>query len=184
MEGSIMAVDASSGTFLWKHEQTNQWAVHPNVPIYANGFIYCTSGYGKGGLMLKLSDDGSSITESWRDPNLDPRIGGAILLNGRLYGSGDKTRKLYCIDWKTGKELFSTSSMAPGNIIYSDGLFYVYSEAGNVGILEATNDSFNLISSFKVPYGANQHWAHLVIGNKKLYVRHGTSLMVYDIAAK
>ncbi|MCX6320716.1 MAG: hypothetical protein NTX93_02795 [Bacteroidia bacterium] len=26
-------------------------------------------------------------------------------------------------------------------------------------------------------------WAHHVIKDKKLYVRHGTSLMVYDIAA-
>ncbi len=33
-----------------------------------------------------------------------------------------------------------------------------------------------------VPFGTNTHWAHLVIKDKKLYVRHGTSLMVYDIA--
>jgi outer membrane protein assembly factor BamB len=184
MEGAIIAVDASTGAFLWQHEQTNTYAVHPNVPIYNNGFIYCTSGYDKGGLMLKLSDDGSSITESWREPALNPRIGGVVLLNGRLYGSGDKIRKLYCIDWKTGKELFSTTSLALANVIYADGLIYAYSESGNVGIIEPKNDSFNVISSFKVPFGANQHWAHLVINNKKLYVRHGTSLMVYDLSAK
>ncbi len=184
MEGSIMAVDASNGAFMWKHEQTNQWSVHPNVPLYNNGFIYCTSGYDKGGLMLKLSEDGSSITEIWREPTLNPKIGGVLLLNGRLYGSGDKIRKLYCIDWKTGKELFSTTSLAPANVIYSDGLIYAYSESGNVGIIEPKDDSFSIIGSFKVPFGANQHWAHLVINNKKLYVRHGTSLMVYDIAAR
>jgi outer membrane protein assembly factor BamB len=184
MEKSIMAVDASNGAFLWKHEQTNDWAVHPNVPIYNNGYLYCTSGYGRGGVMLKLSEDGSSITEAWRDPNLDPKIGGVVLLNGRIYGSGDKNRKLFCIDWKTGKEIYSTSNMAPGNLIFADGLIYAYSEAGNVAILEPGENSFNVISSFKVPFGANQHWSHLVINNKKLYVRHGTSLMVYDIASR
>lgn len=134
--------------------------------------------------MLRLSEDGQSISEVWRDPKLDARLGGVVLVNGRLYGTGDNNRKLFCIDWKTGKELYSASGLAPANIIYSDGLLYVYSESGKIGLVEPRADSFNVISSFSVPYGANQHWAHLVIGNKKLYVRHGTSLMVYDIAGK
>jgi hypothetical protein len=74
--------------------------------------------------------------------------------------------------------------MAPGNIIAAEGLLYCYSEAGMVGLVEPKADGFKLVSSFKVPFGANQHWAHLVVNNKRLYVRHGTSLMVYDIAAK
>ena len=184
MEGSIQGLDASNGNFLWKHEQTNQWAVHPNVPLYSNGFVYCTSGYGRGGLMLKLSQDASSITEVWRDPKLDPRVGGVVLVNERIYGTGDNQRKLFCLDWNTGKEIYSTAKLAPGNIIYSDGLLYLYSEMGTVGLVESKADGFNIISTFKVPYGANQHWAHLVIHDKKLYVRHGTSLMVYDIGAK
>jgi outer membrane protein assembly factor BamB len=184
MEASIQGIDASNGNFLWKHEQTNEWAVHPNLPVYSKGYVYCTSGYGRGGLMLKLSEDGSNITEVWRDPMLDPKIGGVVLVNGRLYGSGDKTRKLYCIDWNTGRQIYSTSSLAPGNIIYDDGLLYVYCENGTVGLIEPKTESFNVISTFKVAYGANQHWAHLVIHDKRLYVRHGTSLMVYDIAAK
>ncbi len=184
MEGSIQGIDASSGTFLWSHEQTNTYAVHPNVSLYSNGHVYCVSGYGRGGLMLRLSEDGQSISEVWRDPKLDSRLGGVVLVNGRLYGTGDNNRKLFCIDWKTGKELYSASGLAPANIIYSDGLLYLYSESGKIVLVEPRPDSFSMISSFSVPYGANQHWAHLVISNKKLYVRHGTSLMVYDIAGR
>jgi hypothetical protein len=42
-------------------------------------------------------------------------------------------------------------------------------------------NKFRKISAFKVPYGEAQHWAHPVIKNGRLYVRHGSSLMVYDI---
>lgn len=42
-------------------------------------------------------------------------------------------------------------------------------------------NKFSKISAFKVPYGEAQHWAHLVIKDGRLYVRHGSSLMVYDI---
>ena len=182
-EKSISGIDAVSGTLLWNHEQTNQYAVHANTPIYKDGFLYCVSGYGKGGVMLKLADDGNSVTEAWRDSQLDPKMGGTVVLNGKIYGASDKTRKLYCLDWATGKEIYSANIMAPGNIISDEGLLYCYAESGSIGLVEPKADGFNVISSFKVPLGANQHWAHLVIFDKKLYVRHGTSLMVYDIAA-
>ena len=183
MERSIWGFDASTGAILWNVSQTNDPNVHPNTPVYIDGMVYCTSGYGTGGVMLKLSADGSSVKEEWRYPRLDPKTGGVVVLNGRIYGLGDKNRKFFCLDWKTGKELFSVNSLAPGNIITDDGLFYIYSESGKVSLVEPKTDGINIISSFPVPFGANQHWAHLVIKDKRLYVRHGTSLMVYDIAS-
>ncbi len=181
MENSIQGIDATTGKFLWKHPQPNQYSVHPNVPVFINGNLYCTSGYGQGGVMLKLSEDGSSVTELWRNKSLDPRMGGVVAFDSKIFGAGDNTRKLLCIDWNSGKELYSINQLAPSNIIANDGLLYVYSERGTVNLVEPKADSFNIISSFKVPFGTAQHWAHLVIKNKRLYVRHGNSLMVYDL---
>jgi len=132
--------------------------------------------------MLKLSLDGNIINEVWKNASLDPKIGGVVVLNGRIYGTGDRNRRLFCLDWQTGKELFSITDLAPANIIANDGLLYIYSEAGKIALVEPKTDGFNIISSFPVPFGTDTHWAHLVICNKKLYVRHGSSLMVYDIA--
>ena len=181
-ENSILGIDASTGQLLWTHEQTNEWSVHPNTPIYRDGYIYVVSGYGRGGVQLKLSADGSSVTRVWRNSSLDNQMGGVILLENRLYGAGHNTRKLICLDWKTGEELYSSSQVQRGNTIFADGLLYCYDERGKVALVEPQLDGFNVISSFPVPYGANQHWAHLVIHNKRLYVRHGNALMVYDIA--
>lgn len=182
-ESSIMGFDANTGEFLWDHYQPNQYYVHANTPLYKDGMLYIVSGYGKGGVMLTLSDDGSTITELWRDSTLDNRMGGVILLDGKIYGSGDYNREWYCLDWNTGELLGSTPLFKKGNIIYADGMFYCYSEAGEVALAIPENNKFNMISKFSVPYGEMQHWAHLVIHNKKLYVRHGSSLMVYDISA-
>lgn len=180
---SIMGLDASTGELLWSYPHPNKWSVQANTPIYKDGKLYCFSGYGKGGVLLQLSDDGKSVTEVWTDPMLDSKMGGAILLDGKIYGSGDKNRKWFCIDWETGKELYSATPLKVGNIIYADGMLYCYGDGGNVGLVDPKSNDFSLVSSFKVPYGEMYHWAHLVIHNKKLYVRHGTSLMVYDISA-
>jgi outer membrane protein assembly factor BamB len=184
MAESIQGIDAATGSFLWKFPHPNEWSVHPNTPVFIDGLLYCTSGYGQGGVMLKLAPDGKSVSEVWRNKKLDPKIGGVVVLNGRIYGMGDNNRRFFCLDWKTGKEVFTASNPVPGNIISAEGLLYVYTEGGKVMLIQPDNDKLSILGSFNVPYGANYHWAHLVINNKKLFVRHGSSLMVYDIAAR
>ncbi len=181
-EFSVLGLDAISGEMLWSYEKKNRWAVHPNTPIYHEGQLYCVSGYGTGGIMLKLSEDGTEVTEVWKNISLDNQMGGVILLNGKLYGGGHASRKWFCLDWNTGEELFVTKELRRGNTIYADGVLYFYDERGFVNLIQPDGANTKVISKFKVPYGSAQHWAHLVINNKKLYVRHGNSLMVYSIA--
>ena len=133
--------------------------------------------------MLKLSPDGSSVSEVWKSRVPDPKFGGFVLLGGKIFGAGDHNRKLSCVDWLTGKELYSLRQLAPGNVIANDGLLYVYTENGSVSLVKPAAASFEIINSFKVPRGSGTHWAHLVINDRRLYVRHGGSLMVYDIAS-
>jgi outer membrane protein assembly factor BamB len=181
---SIIGLDALTGEFLWSTDQPNQWSVHANTPYYRDGFVYCVSGYGKGGVMIKLSDDGRSAEEVWRNESLDGRMGGFIVLDDKIWGPGDKGVKWYCLDWNSGEELVVESLIKKGNITYADGMLYLYGEDGKVALADPTDTSYNIVSQFSVPYGEDQHWAFPVIFNKRLYVRHGTSLMVYDIAAE
>jgi len=182
MDRSIQGYDASTGKFLWKFDFNMDPYVHPNVPVYIDGYLYCVSGYGLGGVMLKLSSDGSSVSEVWRNSKLDPKMHGVVVLDGKIYGTGDRNRRFFCIDWKTGNEVFVLNQLAPANIISNDGLLYIYSENGTVSLARPKPDGIDIISSFRVPLGSGTHWAHLVINNKKLYVRHGNSMMVYNIA--
>lgn len=179
---SILGIDAENGKLLWSHPQPNQYSVHANTPLYNNGKLYAVSGYGKGGVMLDISDDGSSVTELWRNNEVDNRMGGVVLIDGKIYGGGDKFRDWFCLDWETGKVLYTSDEFKTGNIIAADGLLYWYTQSGEVALVKPTENSFKIISSFDVPYGSKQHWAHLVINNKRLFVRHGNSLMVYSIA--
>jgi hypothetical protein len=73
-----------------------------------------------------------------------------------------------------------------GSIISAEGMLYIYDERnGNVGLVNATPEKFDLVSSFKVTQGdTGPFWAHPVIHNGNLYLRHGKVLMVYDIKAK
>ncbi|NLU38652.1 MAG: PQQ-binding-like beta-propeller repeat protein [Bacteroidales bacterium] len=181
MASHILGVDASTGKTLWSYEQPNQWSVHANTPIYANGMIFCTSGYGQGTVALNLSSDGNSVSKAWFNPKFDSRMGGAVYIDGYLYSSGDKNREWQCLDAKTGTEKWASTEIGKGDIISADGLLFLYSEKGELALAEANPNSFKLLSQAKVEKGTAQHWAHPVINDGTLYVRHGNALIAYKI---
>ena len=75
--------------------------------------------------------------------------------------------------------------MGGGSIIYADGMFYCYAERdGEIALVNASHNSFDIVSKFPVPLGTKEHWARLVIDKGVLYVRHGDALMAYKIAAQ
>jgi outer membrane protein assembly factor BamB len=62
-------------------------------------------------------------------------------------------------------------------------MLYCYEEAsGTVGLVKATPDGFDPVSTFMITLGEKEHWAHPVVCGKRLYIRHGDILMSFDIA--
>ncbi len=180
-EKHILGIDTESGTLLWSYEHTNQWAVHANTPIFYENSLFCFSGYGQGGVKLDLNADGSQVTKAWDNKKMDSRIGGAVIVNGYIYGSGDNSRDWKCIDWKTGEQKYASQAIAKGNIISADGMLFCYTEKGELALVPASPLGFNIAGKVKVELGSGQHWAHIVINNGLLYVRHGKSLVAYKI---
>jgi outer membrane protein assembly factor BamB len=178
---SITGLDADNGKLLWSIDQPNKYSVHANTPVFLNGNLFCVSGYGKGGVMLKVAPDGSSVQEIWRSTLIDNRMGGFIILDGKIFGSDDTGKAWYCLDFATGKELYSEKITGKGNITCADGMLYCYGESGEVVLVQPTATGFKKAGAFKVPYGSAQHWAFPVIANGRLYLRHGSSVMVYDL---
>lgn len=180
---SILGLDAADGTLLWSHPWPNKYSVHANTPFYKDGALFCMSGYGKGCIKLKLSHDGAVKQEVWTSLEPDNRMGGFVVWNDVIYGSDDRAGKWFGIDWNNGEEVFADEELlGKGNVIFADGHLYCYSDRGEVALVKPTASGMEKVSSFMVPYGSEQHWAHLVIAGKKLFVRHGNSLMVYDIS--
>ncbi|HBL75383.1 MAG TPA: hypothetical protein DD458_09165 [Prolixibacteraceae bacterium] len=182
MASHILGIDASNGKLLWNYEQTNRWSVHANTPVYSDGAVFCFSGYGQGGVKLKLSSDGSSVSKEWFSTDYDSRMGGVVLINGYLYGSGDNNREWMCIDWKTGETKYKSSEVGKGAVIASGNKLIGYSEKGELFLAEANPTEFKLISKVKVELGTAQHWVHPVINDGILYLRHGNTLIAYKIS--
>jgi outer membrane protein assembly factor BamB len=195
--GHVFGVNASNGKILWKvsHDQSSD----PNLrryelikcttPLYKDGMVYVTGGYDTGGMMVRIAKDGKSANIVWTDPLLDNHHGGVVLVNGYIYGSNwinNGDGNWCCIDWKSGKKMWEEHWNGKGSVISADDMLYIYEERkGNIGLLRVNPDKFDLISSFAVTQGnAGPYWAHPVIHNGILYLRHTNALMAYNIKVK
>jgi outer membrane protein assembly factor BamB len=179
----IVGVDVATGKKLWSFENINRHAVHPNIPVYGgDNMLLCTSGYGKGSVMLRLIDGGRNVEKVWDLAQLDSRMGAMVKVGDYAYGSGDANRFWFCVDWKTGELKYKENTLPIGNVIAADGMLYCYSDRGDFALVKITPDKFDIVSRFPVTLGTDQHWAHPVIYRGTLYVRHGNTLMAYKIS--
>lgn len=185
---SIMGLDANTGEMYWRVEQTQQNKIHANTPIYSDGKLIVSSAdptENSGLVQLKLSEDGKNAEVVWRNKKFRNLMGGLVKIDSCIYGSAYMKNDWQVIDWNTGEMLVQDKEIGGGSIIYADGLFYCYAERdGEIALVDAASDKFEIISKFEVPLGTKEHWARPVIDDGTLYVRHGDALMAYSISSK
>lgn len=181
-ENDILAFNAETGEMLWAHPQPSGNDINPNVPIYHDGLLFSATGYKGGAWLYQLKDGGKTAELLWHNTEMDNQMHGAIKVGDYIYASGHQgSRNWFCVDWKTGKTMYKVRDMAPCNVIFADGMLYCYSENGTMNLVKPNPDKFERVSSFKVTLGTAQHWAHPVIHQGILYLRHGNALMAYKV---
>ena len=52
-----------------------------------------------------------------------------------------------------------------------------------MGLVQPSPEKCEVVSTFKVTQGDGPHWAHPVVSDGRLYIRHGNALMCYDVSA-
>jgi len=177
----FVCVDSENGKVLWTIPHETRHDIAAVTPLrYCQGRVYFSS-HETGGTMIRLSQDGSNYTELWSSQALDCLHGGVLWNHPNLYGSDNKDNWV-CQDIRTGEVKLQEKILeAKGSIICADGMLYCYSEKGTLGLVRPTRDGMELVSSFKVTLGTDEHWAHPVVCNGRLYIRHGDVLMAFDI---
>jgi len=86
------------------------------------------------------------------------------------------------LDWETGAKKYAARGVGKGSLTCVDGMLYTLSIDRLMGFVRPSSEKFDLISSFKIPKGGKgKSWAHPVVCNGRLYLRHGEFLYVYDV---
>ncbi len=187
----IIGVNAADGKILWKfnfksvNNDPGSGRNYIQTPVYKDGYLFAANGYGQTAAKIRLNDDGRDPELVWKNPEINPHVGGMVLIGNYLYSSTHDNNSLgrwICVDWTTGKTMWTTTWYNKGSIISSDDMLYLYEERwGHVGLAKPNGQKLEIVSEFQVKKGTGPYWAHPVIDKGRLFVRHGDYLAVYSL---
>jgi outer membrane protein assembly factor BamB len=177
----IVGIDITNGNLLWSFPFKERNSVHPNTPIYIDNKLLCLAPQ-IGAVMLQYKNGGREVEKMWASGQLDPISGHAMIVGDYIYCSGwTNSKKWFCANRHTGEIMYEDEQLFTGAVIFADGMLYCYTERGEMALVRPNHERFEIVSQFTIERGDGQHWAHPVIHNGILYVRHGNSLMAYKI---
>jgi outer membrane protein assembly factor BamB len=189
---NVLGIDAKDGRVMWKVDYVATNAAigrvmknHAGTPVFRDGNILIANGYNWVSMKLKLSADGNSVAKVWENRNFDPQLGGVVLLGNYIFGTTHMSQPAdswACVDWTTGKTLWTNKWKGRGSVISADGILIMFEErTGTVALANPNPAKLDIVSEFKITKGEGPFWAHPSLRNGKMYIRHGEALMVYQV---
>ena len=188
----VIGVEASSGKPLWFYGNVGNGTASIPTPIVSGDYVFCSSGYGTGSALIKLSKGqaGFDVQEIYflDGDKHQNHHGGMIQKDGFVYcGHGHNNGLPVCINGKSGEDAWRPGR-GPGSgsaaIAYADGHFYFRYEDATMALIEATPKEYKLKGEFKIASHNGKSWPHPVIAGGKLYLRDQDELLCYDIKKK
>lgn len=182
---SIAGVNAADGKLLWKTDFPGKVAVIP-TPIFKDGQVFVAAGYGVGCMSFKVGPD-NVVEHLYDSTDMINHHGGVILVDDHLYGYNDKGGWT-CMEFKTGKVIWTEKKLGKGAIHCADGMLYLLEEkTGTVVLIEASPKGWNEKGRFTLNPQTTQRspkgmiWTHPVVSGGKLYLRDQELLFSFDV---
>jgi hypothetical protein len=187
-DSTVEGLDAKTGKNLFSIPWRNRLTTNCTMPIYHNGCLFISTGYDFGSKMFKLTKNANGTIkteEVWYEKQVDNHHGDVILVGDHVYGSTFEGS--WCsINFMTGEVGYLVRGFGKGSIHYADGLFYCFTEDNKtVALVKPEPKEFVELSRFELPNEAEgKSWAHPVVINGRLYLRHAQYLYCYDVKAQ
>ena len=183
---SVEGLDSKTGKRLFSIPWTNQRNVHCTMPIYRDDNLFLTTGYEGGTAKLfkltKNADGTIKPVELWSEARFNNQHGGVILVGDYIYGTNHGGS--WCsINFLTGEVGYQSRAAGKGSVHYADGLLYGLSEDDKTVVLvKPEPKEYIELGRFELPNDAEgKSWAHPVVLNGRLYLRHAQYLYCYDV---
>ena len=182
---NVVGVNPENGEILWKSQWSGKVAVIP-TPIFSDGSVYITSGYGVGCKLINI--DNNSPSDVYENKVMKNHHGGVIKVGKYLYGYSDGVGWV-CQDFKSGELIWNEKkALGKGAIAYADNHLYCLGEGdGKVVLIEATPKGWTPKGEFIIKPQTEKRnpkggiWTHPVINNGKLYLRDQEYILCYNI---
>jgi outer membrane protein assembly factor BamB len=188
----LLAIDPAKGEtvaqFPWRAKILA--SVNASTPVIKGDEIFISETYEVGSAVVKFN--GKSFQEVWTDR--DRRRDRAMALhwntpiehNGYLYGSSGyhtEEAELRCVEWKTGKVMWSEPNMGRSSLLLVDNTLVCLSEEGTLRLIKPTPDRYTELAKWELtaddglPLLPPPAWAAPALSHGLLYLEGANRLV-------
>lgn len=167
---AFIGVNVESGEQLWSERWLTSFNCNAADPILHDGKMFLSSGYNRGSALFDLAGGTPSLI--WKSKEMKNQIHTSLLYEEHLYGiDGDMESgaRLRCMEWSTGKVIWSVDDLRPGGLALADGKLLVLTESGELIIAPASPSSWMPTSRVKIIDG--KCWTAPVLCDGRLFCR-------------
>ena len=189
--GTISAVSLADGKLLWSTPFSTRY--NASTPMVEGPVLYCA---GSGVTAVKLEKQGDKVTdkELWKDQDASVVFNTPVIKDGLMFGLSERN-EIFCIDTKTGKNLWSHRLEGGngsgggggggrgrgrggrggfGSIIAAGPVLFALTPAGELVVFKPDRAEFKQVASYKVANGNT--YAYPVVTSAGVYVKDGDSV--------
>jgi outer membrane protein assembly factor BamB len=188
--GGLLAIDPQKGETITEHPYRARRleSVNASTPVVVGNEIFVSETYEIGSAVLQF--DGSKFTELWSDRNRRRNQAMALHWNtpievdGYLYGSSGyhaPEAELRCVEWKTGKVMWSEPNMGRASLLLVDGTLFCLCEDGTLRILRPNPQKYEELAKWEYGVGEGEDPATpgAVVGKPRPDAVPNTALLPY-----
>ncbi len=157
-------------------------SVNAANPVIVGNQVFLSACYDTGAGVFTLSKDKADAV--WKSDNaISAHYITSVVHDGYLYGFHGRhdfhETQLRCVDWKTGKVLWSEKSLTGGPMIFADGHLIVLTEKGELVLVEPSPDKYIEKARFQALEAPCR--AQLALSNGRLFARDNKKIVCWDI---
>lgn len=197
-DGGVFGVAADgpdAGSVLWETAAWNHQVVAPTPVCMPDGKVFLTAGYGAGGMVLQIRDNGGQFGVEVLD-EYAPKDGLAseqqtpVEFNGHLLGilpkdAGPLRNQLVCVHPDNFKEVIWSSGQDKrfglGPYMIADNKLFIVSDDATLTIVRPSTREYVELDSYRVLEG-HDAWGPLAIADGYMIMRDSKTMACLDLA--
>lgn len=173
----LVSLAPADGRVLWRFEWKTDHDLNIATPIYFEGHLFISSGYGKGSALIRLTDDGK-VEEAWKNKVMKNHYSTSVRDGKFVYGFSDD--RLTCMEWESGKRLWTVRDVGKGSLVLVDNHLVMINENGNVVLAKVSTEDYQEQGRWQALNDSVVRTPPTFVDGR-LYVRHEKRIVAYDL---
>lgn len=180
----LVGASPVDGRELWSFPWETDYDLNIATPLFIDGDLFISSGYGRGCARIRIRTDGKALRAElvYKNKKLSNQFTNSVFHNGQLFGFDRSDGHFVCLDYGTGQVRWKEARLGLGSILVADDKLFLVHADGTLALAEATAVGYQEKSRYEFST-RNQVWAAPALANGRLFVRDGARLVCFQVKA-